>query len=71
MEIQINNIDELKSFVLNSDLSISVKIAVINRCLNIEIIGNFQTSIELIETINDNRQNENIRIVLGKGINPE
>ena len=71
MEIQINNIDGLKDFVLNSDLSISDKIVVVNRCLNIVILGNFDNGSELIETINDNSQNENLRVILGKGINPD
>jgi hypothetical protein len=70
MEIKINNIEELKDFILNSDLNISDKIVVINRCLNIVILGNFDTIAELIETIEDNSQNENKRINLGKGINP-
>jgi hypothetical protein len=38
--------------------------------LNIVILGNFDTIAELIETIEDNSQNENKRINLGKGINP-
>ena len=71
MEIQINNIDGLKDFVLNSDLSMSDKIVVVNRCLNIVILGNFDNGAELIETINDNSQNENLRVILGKGINPD
>ena len=71
MEIQINNIDGLKDFVLNSDLSISDKIVVVNRCLNIAILGNFQTTIELIEIIDENSQNGNLRVILGRGINPD
>ncbi|MEC5165162.1 hypothetical protein RCH18_000887 [Flavobacterium sp. PL11] len=71
MEIQINDIDELKDFILNSDVSISDKITIINRCLNVAILGNFDTVAELIETIDDNSQNENKRIILGKGINPD
>ena len=66
----INNIDELKNFVLNSDLSISDKIEVCNRCLNVVILGNFDNVAELINTINNNSQNQYKRIILGKGINP-
>ena len=66
----INNIDELKNFVLNSDLSISDKIEVCNRCLNVVILGNFDNVAELIKTINNNSQNQYKRIILGKGINP-
>ena len=66
----INNIDELKDFVLNSDLSISNKIEVCNRCLNVAILGNFDNVAELINTINNNSQNQYKRIILGKGINP-
>ncbi|SHG73697.1 hypothetical protein SAMN05444372_10991 [Flavobacterium micromati] len=70
MEFQINNIDELKDFVLNSDVGLSDKIKITNQCLNIVILGNIDTIAELIETIDDNGQNQNKRIVLGKGINP-
>ena len=70
MEFHINNIDELKNFVLNSDVGISDKIEITNRCLNIVILGSFDTIAELIETIDDNSQNQNKRIVLGKGKNP-
>ena len=66
----INNIDELKDFVLNSVISLEDKTEVVNRCLNIAILGNFDTVAELIETINDNSQNQYKRIILGKGINP-
>jgi hypothetical protein len=66
----INNIEELKDFVLNSKASLKDKTEIVNRCLNVFIIGNIEDEKELIELINENNNNKDKLIVLGKGINP-
>lgn len=66
----INNIEELKDFVLNSKASLKDKTEIVNRCLNVFIIGNIEDEKELIELINENNNNKDKLIVLGTGINP-
>lgn len=66
----INNIKELKDFVLNSKASLEDKTEIVNRCLNVLIIGNIANENELIELIDENKNSKDKMIVLGKGINP-
>ena len=66
----IDNLKELKDFVLTTDVELCDKIKIVNHCLNIVILGTIDTTTELIEIINDNCNNLYKRIVLGKGINP-
>ena len=66
----INNVSELKDFVFNSKAKFEDKIEIVNRCLNILIIGNVGDENELISLIEENKNSKNKIIVLGKGINP-
>lgn len=66
----INNIEELKDFVLNSKVSLKDKIEIVSLCLNVIIIGSIESKKELIELVDKNKNNKDKLIVLGKGINP-
>ncbi|WP_432221108.1 hypothetical protein ACRASX_10030 [Flavobacterium sp. TMP13] len=66
----INNIEELKDFVLNSKVSLKDKIEIVNLCLNVIIIGSIESKKELIMLVDKNKNNKDKLIVLGKGINP-
>jgi hypothetical protein len=68
--ITINNIIDLKNVVLQSKLSLSNKIKIVNSCINVFIIGNVKNENELIELIQKNCNNQYKILILGKGINP-
>jgi len=68
--IAINNIFDLKNFVLQSTLSLNDKTKVVNSCLNVFIIGNVKNENELIELIQKNSNTKCKMLILGKGINP-
>jgi hypothetical protein len=68
--ITINNILDLKNFVLQSTLSLNNKTTIVNSCINVFIIGNVKNENELIELIQKNCNNQYKKVILGKGINP-
>jgi hypothetical protein len=68
--ITINNIFDLKNFVLQSTLSLNDKTKIVNSCINVFIIGFIKNENELIELIQKNCENQYKIVVLGKGINP-
>jgi hypothetical protein len=68
--ITINNIFDLKNFVLQSTLSLNDKTKIVNSCINVFIIGNVKNENELIKIIQENCENQYKKVILGKGINP-
>lgn len=70
MEIQINNIADLKNFILNVSTELENKIKLTMLCLNIVILCSVCTTAELIDIIEQNSKNKYRKIILGKGINP-